>query len=104
MEDKAYEIISQMYTELIGLKDKLHDFRDEMHDFKGEMHDFKEDTGKRLTKLESSNLKIETIIENEIRPHIKASLEGYAQVYEKLREHDRHFDDIEQRLDRQQME
>ena len=76
MEDKTFDLLTQMYSE-----------------FK----DFRKETDNRFTKLE-------IVIENEIKPDIKASLEGYNLVFEKLQEQDKKLDSIEKKLERQELE
>ena len=76
MEDKSFDLLTQIYSE-------LKEFRKEATD--------------RLTK-------IETITENEIKPDIKASLEGYQMVYEKQKEHDKQLESIVNKLEKQDVE
>ena len=87
MEDKTFELLSKMYNEITGKIDGLHN---ELIEFRGEAND-------RLTKLEIN-------IENEIKPDIKASLEGYRLVYEKLHEHDTKLESINNKLEKQEIE
>lgn len=87
MEDKTFDLLTKMYSEVTNKIDNLHN----------EMNEFRTETNDRLTKLEMC-------IENEIKPDIKASLEGYNLVYKKLREHDLRLDSIDNKLDRQEIE
>lgn len=90
MEDKTFELLTQMYSEF--------------KEFRVETKTEFSLVNKRLGKLENSLIKVETIIENEIRPNIKLSLEGYQAVYEKLQEHDDRFTNIEDKLEKQEVE
>jgi len=83
MEDKSFELLTKMYTEFSG---KFDNIEKEM-----------KETNTRLTK-------IETIIENEIKPDIKASLEGYQLVYEKLKEQEKAIELINNKLEKQDVE
>jgi hypothetical protein len=76
LEDKSFELLTQIY---------------------GELKDFRKETNKRLTK-------IETIIENEINPNIKVSLEGYQMVFEKQKEQDNKLESIDNKLEKQDVE
>lgn len=83
MEDKTFELITQMYSEL--------------KEFRKETNEFRKETNDRLTKLE-------TVIEIEIKPDMKAALEGYQMVYEKQQEHDKLLDAINNKLEKQDVE
>lgn len=87
MEDKTFELLTKMYSEFSGKFDGL----------KADLNDFRNETNSRLTK-------IETIIENEIKPDIKAALEGYQMVYEKLEEQQSAILEINNKLEKQDVE
>ena len=63
MEDKVFELLEKMYSEMNEKFEKI------------------EDTLKDVKKYQS---KFEVILENEIKPKISFSLEGYADTNEKL--------------------
>ena len=72
--DKIFDLLTKMYSELTGKIDGLTN---------------KVDTIQSEIKVVNTRLvKIETAIENEVKPDIKASLKGYQVVYEKLTERD----------------
>ena len=50
--------------------------------------------------MKDGQRKIEITIENDIKPEIKVLFEGYKQVYEKLQEHDKRFDSIDEKLEK----
>ncbi len=54
MEDKTFELLTKMYGE----------FSNKIDGIKANLEDFRQETNSRLTK-------IETLIENEIKPEIK---------------------------------
>lgn len=87
MEDKVFELLTKMYGE----------FSNKIDGIKSNLEDFRQETNSRLTK-------IETVIENEIKPDIKASLEGYHMVYEKLMEQERNLESINNKLEKQEVE
>jgi len=87
MEDKAFDLLTKMYNE----------FTNKMDGIQTELKEFRHDTNSRLTKIESA-------IENEIKPDIKASLEGYQLVYEKLKEQEKAIELINNKLEKQDVE
>lgn len=76
MEDKSFELLTSIYTE-------LKEFRKEAND--------------RLTKLE-------TTIKNDVKPDIKATLEGYQVVYEKQMQQEKQLESIDSKLVKQDVE
>lgn len=66
MEDKTFDLLSKIYGELTEFK------TDTAKRFNG--------IDKRLDGIEGRLTKIESSIENEIKPNINASLEGYQTV------------------------
>lgn len=87
MEDKAFELLTKMYSE----------FSNKFDGIQKDLNDFRLETNNRLTK-------IETVIENEIKPDIKASLEGYKMVFEKLEEQQKAIELINNKLEKQDVE
>ena len=81
MKDESFELLTKLYSEFST---------------------FRQDTTEKLTTI---NKRITTIdnrtirMENEHGQKIEAALDGYKQVYEKLLEHDKRFDVIEEKLD-----
>lgn len=90
MEDKTFELLTKMYNEFSGKFDKIEGKFDRLE------KEMKE-TNTRLTK-------IETCIENEIKPDIKSSLEGYQMVYEKLVNQQKAIEIINNKLEKQDVE
>ena len=87
MEDKTFELLTKMYSE----------FTNKFDGIQTELKEFRHETYSRLTK-------IETVIENEIKPDIKASLEGYQMVYEKFKEQEKSIEQINSKLEKQDVE
>lgn len=87
MEDKVFELLTKMYGEFTGKIDGL----------QNDLKEFRKEAADRL-------IKIETIIENEIKPDIKASLEGYQMVYEKQKEQGQQLESIDNKLEKQDVE
>ena len=81
MEDKMFELMTKMYSEFT-------DFRKEVNE-------------KLDQKADKSDI---ARIEYEHGKKIDAALDGYHQVYEKLQEHDQRFDDLENKLQKQDVE
>ncbi|MDH7567643.1 MAG: hypothetical protein QHH06_14445, partial [Clostridiales bacterium] len=69
--DQVFDLLEKVYTELQDTKKEL----------KTDIH------------------RIETIIENEIKPDIKTLYELQIQTNKKLEEHDRRFDTLETKVD-----
>lgn len=76
MDDKSFELLTQMYSEL---------------------KEFRKEASNRLTK-------IETIIENDIKPDIKACLEGYQMVYEMQKLQEKQLESIDRKLEKHDVE
>ncbi len=83
MEDKTFELLTKMYNEFSGRFDSLES---------------------KVDKIDARLTKVETCIENEIKPDIKACLEGYQMVYEKLIEQERAIEIINNKLEKQDVE
>lgn len=83
MEDKTFELLTKMYNEFSGRFDSLES---------------------KVDKIDARLTKVETCIENEIKPDIKACLEGYQMVYEKLTEQERAIEIINNKLEKQDVE
>lgn len=79
MEVKMFELMTKMYSEF---------------------SEFRKETNVKLDALSNNMLRIE----QEHGKKINASLDGYHQVYEKLQEHDQRFDDLENKLQKQDVE
>ncbi|HEX9061133.1 MAG TPA: hypothetical protein VF941_13215 [Clostridia bacterium] len=94
MDDKAFELLTKMYSEFTS---KIEGIQNDLNEFRKENIGIKREAESRLAK-------IETILENEIVPDIKASLEGYQMVYEKQKEHDKRLESIDNKLEKQEME
>lgn len=90
MEDKTFELLTKMYNEFSEKFDKIDGKVDKLE------KEMKE-TNTRLTK-------IELCIENEIKPDIKAALEGYQMVYEELSEKGKSIEIINNKLEKQDVE
>jgi exonuclease VII large subunit len=105
MEDKAIELLVQMYNELQEFRKETNERftktnsriietnerLDRMNDRLTETNKHIDNTNERLNKMES-------IIENQIRLDIKKSLDGYHMLDEKLKEQDKRLDSIESKL------
>ncbi len=83
MEDKSFELLTQIYSEL---------------------KEFRENTNEQFKGINNRLVKIETTLENNIKPDIKASLEGYQKVYEKLKHHEKQLESIDSKLEKQDVE
>ncbi len=78
MDDKTFDLLSKMYSEF---------------------SEFRKEAIKRFDTLEIGQRKIETIIENDVKPEIKALFDGYKQTYEKLIAVEDKVDRIEDKVD-----
>lgn len=90
MEDKVFNLLEKMYSDLTG---KIDGLNNEMKEVKSEVKEVKT----QVTKIENT-------IENELRPKINLCLEELVNVKEKLTEHDTRFDIIEKKIDSQDIE
>ena len=82
MDDKLFELMTQIYGEVTKLSKKV-----------------------SAVELEVSAVnKSQVRIENVIVPKVEAALDGYVQVYEKLLEHDKRFDRLEDKIGKHDME
>lgn len=79
--DKVYELLEKVYIELQDTKIELQDTKKEV-----------KDNGLRIGKLE-------TIIENDIKPDIKALYQIQVNTINKLEDHDKRFDKLEEKVD-----
>ncbi len=82
MEDKTFELIEKMYSEFQEIKIDINDLKSEVRT-----------VGNQVTK-----------IENDLKPKVETALEGYQAVYEKLQEHDQKFDQLSDKIEKQDLE
>lgn len=75
-EDKVFNLLTQMYSEFT---------------------EFRQDVGTRLTKIESN-------MENDIKPNIKMCLDEILTIKEKQTEHDQRFDTLESKIEKHDVE
>jgi len=81
MDDKAFELLTKLYSEFT-------DFRKEVN-----------------TKLDNKSDKSDIArLEYEHGEKLESVLDGYKQVYEKQKEHDKRFDTLEQKIDKHDIE
>jgi hypothetical protein len=73
MNDESFNLLTKLYAEFSS-------FRDE--------------TANKLTAIDNRTI----MIKNEHGKKIEAAIDGYKQVYEKLLEHDKRFDSIDEKL------
>ena len=90
MEDKSFELLTQLYKELSA-------FRKETNSRFEEANRRFEEAGRRLDKLE-------LILVNEIKPDIKIALEGYHDVSEKLTMIDKKIDNLTTKVEGQDVQ
>lgn len=76
MEDKTFELLELMYTDL-----------------KSELKEIKTNLSRKSDKTDIVR------IENEYGKKLDALFDGYKQTFEKLQEHDKRFSDIDSALD-----
>lgn len=79
MEDKAFELLTKMYSEF--------------SEFKKDISDKVENVGHQVTRLE-----------NELKTDVKALFDGYKQTYEKLGVLETKVDSISQKIEKQDVE
>lgn len=88
MEDKVFEFMTKMYSDLTtrldGLDSKLGDIDNRFDEM---------DT--KIGSISNGVIRIE----NDLGSKVNAALDGYKQVFEKLTEHDMRFDSIDNRFD-----
>ena len=94
MEDKTFDLIEKMYSEFTNKFDGL----------QKSLTEFKTGTAEGFDGIESRLAKIETSIENEIKPNIKTSLEGYQMVYENFRSMTKNSLTFLKKLEKQDLE
>lgn len=87
MDDKVFNLLEKMYSDLT---EKIDGLTNEMRE------GFKE-VNTRITKLEST-------IENDIKPKINLCLEELVSVKEKLTEHDTRFDTLGAKIETHDVE
>lgn len=83
MEDKLFELMEKMYSEMQNGFKKVDD---------------------RFNIIENRIGKIEIAVENDIKPKISICLEELVSVKEKQIEHDKRFDIIESKLEQHDVE
>lgn len=86
MDDKTFELLEKMY---------------------GEFSEFRKETNNKFDKLETEmkGLHMDVVrIENNLGKKVDAALDGYMQVYEKQLEHDKRFDSLEGKMQKQDVE
>lgn len=88
--DKLFEFMTKMYSEMKEGFSKIDDRFNDVDD--------------RFNKLENEVSKIKLTIENDIKPDIKTSLEGYSQVYEKLEVLEKKVDELAEKQSSQEVE
>ncbi len=81
MEEKMFELIEKMYAE---------------------MNEQFKNVNKKLD--EKANKKDIAVIENTVLPKTQIALEGYQAVFEKLQEHDKRFDELSEKIEKQDLE
>ncbi|AUS95115.1 hypothetical protein CDQ84_03575 [Clostridium thermosuccinogenes] len=94
MDDKILELLTRMYSEFTNRFESL---ENRFEGLEKDFNEFRKETDDRFRK-------IETILESEIKPDIKASLEGYQMVYEMQKEQAKRLDSIEEKLEKQDVE
>ena len=89
MEDKTFELLTKMYGEFT--------------EFKKDMNEFREETNSNIKGL---NNEVQGLKNDVIRMENKmdAAYDGYKVTYEKLQEHDRRFDRLEEKMENQDLE
>ncbi len=87
MDDKVFNLLEKMYSDLTG---KIDGLSNEMQE--------------GFKKVESRLTKVENTLENEIKPKISLCLEELVNVKEKLTEHDSRFDGIDSKIERHDVE
>ncbi len=104
MEDKTFQLLTKMYNEFVGKFDKiegrLNGFDSKFDKIEGRFGTVE----KEIKEINTRLTKIEFCLENEVKPDIKASLEGYQMVYEKLTEQEKAIEIINNKLERQDVE
>lgn len=83
MDDKVFNLLEKMYSEMNDKFDKVHD---------------------ELKSLKDGQTKISMAIEHDIKPSIKMLYDEVVSVKEKLVEHDMRFDKIESKIESQDVE
>ena len=77
MDDKVFQLLEKLYIDM--------------------QNGFKH-VDSRFDNLENRVLKIESTLENDIKPKVSLCLEELSSVKEKLSEHDKRFDSIEEKI------
>ncbi len=104
MEDKTLELLTKMYNEFSGKFDKIegnfYKIEGRFDKFEGRFATIE----KEIKAINTRLTKIEFCLENEVKPDIKASLEGYQMVYEKLINEEKAIEIINNKLEKQDVE
>jgi peptidoglycan hydrolase CwlO-like protein len=93
MEDKMFELMTKLYSEF--------------SEFRKETNGKFDNIDSKFNRLESEVKGLRgdvTGIENDLGKKVDAAPDGYQQVYEKQLEHDKRFDDLENKLQKQDVE
>jgi len=93
MEDKAFELITKMYSEFSEFRKDMHEFKKEMYEFKQDMYEFKKETKNDIIRLE-----------NKLDSTSKALFDGYRQTVERLNALEQKVDAISAKVEKQDIE
>ncbi len=114
MEDKLFDLMTQMYVEFKDFKKDMTDFKEDMTDFKKDMTDFKKDMTdfkKEVNvRFDASDKKVDNLsnqfvrFENEIKQDISALYDGYKLTYEKLGVVEQKVDNLCVKVEKQDVE
>lgn len=83
MDDKVFNLLEKMYAE---------------------MNERFDGVGKEIKELRQGQIKIESILENEVKPDIKLALQGYHDTNEKLTAIEQKLEAIESKIETHDVE
>ena len=111
MEDKTFELLTQMYNEFNNRFDQVNNRFDQVNNRFDQVNNRFDQVDNRLDQVDNrldqvdKRLdKIEITIENDIKPDIKAALEGYRQLAEGQEEIKVQIIELSSRVDNQEVE
>lgn len=97
MEDKMFELMGKIYGE-------LSEFRKETNTRLDNLEKRQEELEKGQMVLQKGQIKIEAILENDIKNDMKAVFDGYKQTYEEVREVKEALENLASKVEKQEVE
>jgi len=100
MEDKAFELMTKMYSEFSEFRKDMYEFKQDMYEFKKEMYEFKQDMYEFKKETKNDIIRLE----NKLDSTSKALFDGYRQTVERLNALEQKVDAISAKVEKQDIE